>query len=158
MYAHPDVEKDPSSAGRQMNCHFSVRVIDEDGNWLDQTQQKNTFSDISTTGGQMARILGLGLASKLYRENPNLSYLKYFSNGGNEVVFCSIGNASTSEGVFFEVVNAVGVKQIPVVISIWDDGYGISVPNEVQTTKGDISEILKGFQKKMDPMVLKYLK
>lgn len=147
LYAHPDVEHDPSSAGRQMNCHFSVRVIDEDGNWLDQTKQKNTFSDISTTGGQMARILGLGLASKLYRENPNLSYLKYFSNEGNEVIFCSIGNASTSEGVFFEVVNAVGVKQIPVVISIWDDGYGISVPNEVQTTKGDISEVLKGFQK-----------
>ncbi|UIR54562.1 thiamine pyrophosphate-dependent enzyme [Sphingobacterium sp. SRCM116780] len=147
LYAHPDVEHDPSSAGRQMNCHFSVRVIDEDGNWLDQTKQKNTFSDVSTTGGQMARILGLGLASKLYRENANLSYLKYFSNGGNEVVFCSIGNASTSEGVFFEVVNAVGVKQIPVVISVWDDGYGISVPNEVQTTKGSISEVLKGFQK-----------
>ncbi|AIM37906.1 transketolase [Sphingobacterium sp. ML3W] len=147
LYAHPDVEHDPSSAGRQMNCHFSVRVIDKDGNWIDQTKQKNTFSDISTTGGQMARILGLGLASKLYRENPNLSYLKYFSDEGNEVVFCSVGNASTSEGVFFEVVNAAGVKQIPVVISIWDDGYGISVPNEVQTTKGDVSEILKGFQK-----------
>ncbi|MDH5826046.1 thiamine pyrophosphate-dependent enzyme [Sphingobacterium sp. SG20118] len=147
LYAHPDVEHDPSSAGRQMNCHFSVRVIDKDGNWIDQTKQKNTFSDISTTGGQMARILGLGLASKLYRENPNLSYLKYFSDEGNEVIFCSVGNAATSEGVFFEVVNAAGVKQIPVVISIWDDGYGISVPNEVQTTKGDISEILKGFQK-----------
>ncbi|WP_312340215.1 thiamine pyrophosphate-dependent enzyme [Sphingobacterium sp.] len=147
LYAHPDVEADPSSAGRQMNCHFSTRVVDDQGNWLDQTVQKNSFSDISTTGGQMARLLGLGLASKLYKQNRNLDYLSYFSNKGNEVAFCTIGNAATSEGVFFEVINAVGVHQIPTVISIWDDGYGISVPNEIQTTKGDISEILKGFQK-----------
>jgi TPP-dependent pyruvate/acetoin dehydrogenase alpha subunit len=99
---------------------------------------ENSFSDISTTGGQMARLLGLGLASKLYKQNRNLDYLSYFSNKGNEVAFCTIGNAAT-EGVFFEVINAVGVHQIPTVISIWDDGYGISVPNEIQTTKGDIS-------------------
>lgn len=147
LYAHPDVEADPSSAGRQMNCHFSTRVVDDQGNWLDQMVQKNSFSDISTTGGQMARLLGLGLASKLYKQNRNLDYLSYFSNKGNEVAFCTIGNAATSEGVFFEVINAVGVHQIPTVISIWDDGYGISVPNEIQTTKGDISEVLKGFQK-----------
>lgn len=147
LYAHPDVEADPSSAGRQMNCHFSTRVVDDQGNWLNQMAQKNSFSDISTTGGQMARLLGLGLASKLYKQNRNLDYLSYFSNKGNEVAFCSIGNAATSEGVFFEVINAVGVHQIPTVISIWDDGYGISVPNEIQTTKGDISEVLRGFQK-----------
>lgn len=146
LYAHPNVEADTSSAGRQMVAHFSTSLVDDQGNWKNQTLQKNSFSDISTTGGQMARSLGLGLASKLYRENKDLSYLKYFSNQGSEVVFCNVGNASTSEGVFWETVNAVGVKQIPVVISIWDDGYGISVPNEVQTTKADISEALKGFQ------------
>src|SRR5690606_28444373 len=97
--------------------------------------------------GQMARTMGLGLASKLYRENRDLDYLAYFSNRGNEVVFCSVGNASTSEGVFWETVNAAAVKQVPVIISIWDDGYGISVPNDVQTTKADISEVLKGFQR-----------
>src|SRR5690606_36896914 len=113
--------------------HFSTQLLDKDGNWVDQTQQKNSVSDISTTGGQMARTMGLGLASKLYRENRDLDYLAYFSNRGNEVVFCSVGNASTSEGVFWETVNAAAVKQVPVIISIWDDGYGISVPNDVQT-------------------------
>lgn len=147
LYANPDVEADISSAGRQMVSHFSTRQVDALGNWLDQTQQINSVSDISTTGGQMARSVGLGLASKLYRENPDLSYLKYFSDNGNEVVYCTVGNASTSEGVFWESVNAAGVKQIPLVISIWDDGYGISVPNEIQTTKADISEVLRGFQR-----------
>jgi len=150
LYAHPDIEADPSSGGRQMNCHFSTRLIDGEGNWFDQTAQKNSASDISTTGGQMSRIMGLGLASKLYRDNTKLTDFSKFSDAGNEVVFCSIGNAATSEGVFLETVNAAGVKQIPVIISIWDDGYGISVPNEVQTTKGDISEVLKGFQRKGD--------
>lgn len=147
LYANPDINADTSSAGRQMVSHFSTSLTDENGAWKNQTQQKNSFSDISTTGGQMARTLGLGLASKLYRNNKDLSYLKYFSNNGNEVVFCNVGNASTSEGVFWETINAAGVKQIPAVISIWDDGYGISVPNEVQTTKSDISEVLKGFQR-----------
>lgn len=147
LYATPDLKAEVSSGGRQMVGHFSTALVDEDGNWKNQTLQKNSVSDISTTGGQMARIMGLGLASKLYRHNKELSYLSYFSNRGNEVVFCTVGNASTSEGVFWETVNAVGVKQVPVVISIWDDGYGISVPNEIQTTKGDISEVLKGFQR-----------
>ena len=106
---------------------FSTPLVDSDGEWIDQTQQFNTVSDISTTGGQMARILGLALASKLYRDNPNLSHQDKFSQQGQEVVFCTIGNAATSEGVFWETVNAAGVKQLPVVISIWDDGYGISV-------------------------------
>lgn len=147
LYAHPSFDADPSSSGRQMNSHLSVPLIDENGDWLNQTTQYNTVSDISTTGGQMARIVGLGLASKIYRENKSLEYLKYFSNSGNEVVFCTVGNASTSEGVFWEAVNACGVKQIPVVISIWDDGYGISVPNEIQTTKSDVSKVLQGFQR-----------
>ncbi|TYP97199.1 pyruvate/2-oxoglutarate/acetoin dehydrogenase E1 component [Sphingobacterium allocomposti] len=147
LYANPDLEADISSGGRQMNCHFSTQLLDSDGKWVDQTAQKNSVSDISTTGGQMSRVLGLGLASKLYRQNDRLDYLTFFSNKGNEVVFCTVGNASTSEGVFWETVNAVAVKQIPVVISIWDDGYGISVPNEVQTAKADISEALRGFQR-----------
>lgn len=150
LYANPDLEADISSGGRQMNCHFSTQLLDKEGNWLNQTEQKNSASDISTTGGQMARIMGLGLASKLYKENRNLDYLTYFSRQGREVVFCTIGNASTSEGVFWETLNAAAVKQIPVVISVWDDGYGISVPNEVQTTKADISEVLKGFQREND--------
>lgn len=147
LYANPDLEADTSSGGRQMVAHFSTNLLDENGNWRNQTLQKNSFSDISTTGGQMARTMGLGLASKLYRNNKELDYLTYFSKKGNEVVFCNVGNASTSEGVFWETVNAAGVHQIPAVISIWDDGYGISVPNSIQTTKGDISEALKGFQR-----------
>lgn len=147
LYANPSLEADISSAGRQMNSHFSTQLLDREGNWFNQMEQKNSASDISTTGGQMSRIMGLGLASKLYKENRNLDYLTYFSQQGREVVFCTIGNASTSEGVFWETVNAAAVKQIPVVISVWDDGYGISVPNEMQTTKADISEALKGFQR-----------
>ncbi|RQP15062.1 MAG: transketolase [Parapedobacter sp.] len=147
LYAHPDVEADPSSAGRQMNSHFATRMLTPEGRWVDQTLMKNSASDISTTGGQMPRLLGFGLASKLYRNNPELADLNQFSNGGNEVAFGTVGNASTSEGVFLEAVNAAGVRQIPTVISVWDDGYGISVPNEIQTTKADISEVLKGFQR-----------
>lgn len=147
LYANPDLEADTSSGGRQMVAHFSTALTDENGRWKNQLQQKNSFSDISTTGGQMARTLGLGLASKMYRNNKDLSYLKYFSNNGNEVVFCNVGNASTSEGVFWETINAAGVKQIPAVFSIWDDGYGISVPNDIQTTKSDISEVMRGFQR-----------
>ena len=146
LYATPDLDIEPASGGRQMNCHFSTQLLDEDGQWLNQTERKNSSSDISTTGGQMARAVGLGLASKYYRDNESLRYLQYFSENGNEVVFCNIGNASTSEGVFWETINAIGVKQLPMVVSIWDDGYGISVPNDVQTTKSDISQVLKGFQ------------
>jgi Pyruvate/2-oxoglutarate dehydrogenase complex, dehydrogenase (E1) component, eukaryotic type, beta subunit len=147
LYAHPDVEADPSSAGRQMNSHFATRMLTPEGRWVDQTLMKNSASDISTTGGQMPRLLGFGLASKLYRNNADLAGFGQFSNGGSEVAFGTVGNASTSEGVFLEAVNAAGVRQIPTVISIWDDGYGISVPNEIQTTKADISEVLRGFQR-----------
>ena len=147
LYANPSLEADPASAGRQMNCHFSTRSLNEDGSWKDLTQMKNSSSDIAPTGGQMARLVGLAYASKLYRQNPELSYLKNFSVEGNEVAFGTIGNASTSEGVFFEAINAAGVLQIPMAVSVWDDGYGISVPAKYQTTKEDISEILKGFQR-----------
>jgi pyruvate/2-oxoglutarate/acetoin dehydrogenase E1 component/TPP-dependent pyruvate/acetoin dehydrogenase alpha subunit len=147
LYANPDVEKDPASAGRQMNCHFATRTIDENGEWYDLTQMMNCASDISTTGGHMPRLLGLAYASKLYRQNKELAYLDKFSVNGNEVAFGTIGNASTSEGLFFEAFNAAGVLQVPMAISVWDDAYGISVPAKYQTTKEDISEILKGFQR-----------
>ena len=147
LYANPSIEAEPASAGRQMNCHFATRSINDDGSWKDLTQIKNCSSDIAPTGGQMARLVGLAYASKLFRQNKKLDYLKNFSVKGNEVAFGTIGNASTSEGVFFEAVNAAGVLQIPMAISVWDDGYGISVPAKYQTTKEDISEILKGFQR-----------
>lgn len=149
LYAHADVEHDPSSAGRQMNSHFATRLVDDEGNWIDQTKSKNTVSDISPTAGQMARMLGLAQASKVYRNEDALKAKKWkkFSNGGNEVAFGTIGDASTSEGVFWETINAAGVLQIPLVISVWDDGFGISVPKKYQTTKGSISEVLSGFQR-----------
>ena len=147
LYGNTDIEFDPFSGGRQMNAHFATRILNEDGSWKSQVDQKNTSSDISTTGGQMARLVGLAWASKLYRQNPDLKYLSDFSVKGNEVAFGTIGNGSTSEGVFFEAMNAAGVLQIPMAISVWDDGYAISVPSELQTTKMDISEILKGFQR-----------
>ncbi|MSQ79838.1 MAG: transketolase [Flavobacteriaceae bacterium] len=147
LYADPSVEADPSSAGRSMNGHFGTRFLDESGNWTDLTSSKNSTSDISPTASQMSRVVGLGYASKLFRENKNLQHLTQFSNNGNEVAFATIGNASTSEGGFWEAVNAIGVLQVPVVISVWDDGYGISVPAKYQTTKENISEILKGFQR-----------
>lgn len=147
LYANTDTDADPASGGRQMNCHFASRILDEDGDWVDLTAVKNSSSDVSPTGGQMGRLVGLALASKMYRNNPALADLRKFSVEGNEVAFGTIGNASTSEGIFFEAINAAGVLQIPMAISIWDDAYGISVPAEYQTTKQDISEILKGFQR-----------
>ncbi len=147
LYANPDVEKDPASAGRQMNSHFATRSLNEDGSWKNLVDMMNCSSDISPTGAHMARLVGLAFASKLFRNNPELEHYNTLSNNGNEVGFGTIGNASTSEGVFFEAVNAAGVLQIPMAISIWDDDYGISVPAEFQTTKEDISEILKGFQR-----------
>lgn len=149
LYANTDVVAEPASAGRQMNCHFATRSLNDDGSWKDLTEIKNCSSDIAPTGGQMARLVGLAYASKLFRQNPELSYLKNFSVEGNEVAFGTIGNASTSEGVFFEAINAAGVLQVPMAISVWDDGYGISVPAKYQTTKEDISEILKGFQREV---------
>ncbi|GAA4788340.1 alpha-ketoacid dehydrogenase subunit alpha/beta [Olivibacter ginsenosidimutans] len=147
MYAHPDIQAEPASGGRMMNGHFATRELTADGHWLNQMALKNSSADISTTGGQIPRLLGLAQASKIYRQNKDLAYLTHFSNNGNEVAFGTIGNASTSEGVFFEAFNAAGVLQIPLAISVWDDGYGISVPNKYQTTKEDISEVLKGFQR-----------
>ena len=129
-----------------MNGHFATRSLDEDGNWIDLTQQYNSSSDISPTAGQMPRLLGLAQASKVYKE-VSFEGSEKFSNDGNEVAWGTIGNASTSEGLFFETINAAGVLQVPMVISIWDDEYGISVGAEYQTTKEDISEILKGFQR-----------
>jgi pyruvate/2-oxoglutarate/acetoin dehydrogenase E1 component/TPP-dependent pyruvate/acetoin dehydrogenase alpha subunit len=147
LYAHPDVDKDPASAGRQMNCHYATRYVNPDGSWVNQAETMNCAADISTTGGHMPRLLGLAYASKLYRQNKDLGYLKQFSVNGNEVAFGTIGNGSTSEGLFFETFNAAGVLQVPMAISIWDDAYAISVPARLQTTKEDISEILKGFQR-----------
>lgn len=147
LYAHTDVNAEPSSAGRSMNGHFGTRLLNEDGSWKSQTKHKNSSSDISPTGGQMPRLLGLAYASKLYRQNPALHEFQDFSILGNEVAFGTIGNASTSEGHFFEAINAAGVLQVPMAISVWDDGYGISVGAEYQTTKQNISEILKGFQR-----------
>src|ERR1700743_1824398 len=147
LYANPDIEKDPASAGRQMNCHYATRYIDADGNWINQAESKNCSADISTTGGHMPRLLGLAYASKLYRQNPELHQQTNFSITGNEVAFGTIGNGSTSEGIFFEAFNAAGVLQVPMAISVWDDAYAISVPARLQTTKEDISEILRGFQR-----------
>lgn len=143
LYA--DTENDTFSGGRQMNAHFATRTIDKEGNWLELKSLKNIAADHSSTGGQMARAVGLSLASKKYRETKELHDTP-FSNNGDEICFCTIGDASTSEGVFWESVNAVGVQQIPLAISIWDDGYGISVPIEYQTTKGSISVLLEGFR------------
>jgi pyruvate/2-oxoglutarate/acetoin dehydrogenase E1 component/TPP-dependent pyruvate/acetoin dehydrogenase alpha subunit len=147
LYANPDIEKEPASGGRQMNCHYATRFLDTDGNWINQVETMNCASDISTTAGAIPRLLGLAYASKLYRQNKELSYLDNFSVNGNEVAFGTIGNGSTSEGAFFETFNAAGVLQVPMAISIWDDAYAISVPASLQTTKEDISEILKGFQR-----------
>ncbi|WP_426491148.1 thiamine pyrophosphate-dependent enzyme [Hymenobacter sp. 102] len=147
LYAHADVEAEPSTAGRAMNGHFGTRHLDEDGNFRNLAESKNSSADISPTGGQMPRLVGLAYASKLYRQNPELHQFSQFSVNGNEVAFGTIGNASTSEGMFFEAINAAGVLQIPLLISVWDDHYGISVPAEYQTTKQSISEILKGFQR-----------
>jgi len=146
IYAHADIEADPTSAGRQMGGHFATHSLDEEGNWKDLLKQKNSSSDISCTAGQMPRLLGLAQASKVYRELPNAES-KGFSNHGNEVAWGTIGNASTSEGHFFETLNAAGVMQVPMVISVWDDEYGISVPKEYHTTKESISEVMKGFQR-----------
>src|SRR5688572_21249732 len=147
LYAHTDVEAEPSTAGRCMNGHFGTRSLDADGNWKNLTQSKNSSSDISPTASQMPRLVGLAYASKLYRQNQDLKGLEQFSINGNEVAFGTIGNASSSEGMFFEAINAGGVLQIPMLVSVWDDNYGISVPAEYQTTKGSISEILAGFQR-----------
>ena len=147
LYADPDVRNEPFSAGRQMVSHFSTRNVDENGNWLDLANRKNVSADIAPTAGQMPRAVGLALASKSFRNIQQLWNQHHLSHNGNEVCFCTIGDASTSEGHFWESINAAGVMQIPLAVFIWDDGYGISVPNKYQTTKGSISNALQGFQK-----------
>jgi pyruvate/2-oxoglutarate/acetoin dehydrogenase E1 component/TPP-dependent pyruvate/acetoin dehydrogenase alpha subunit len=148
LYATPDVELEPSSAGRCMNGHFATRLLEADGTWKDLTMSKNSSADISPTGGQMPRLLGLALASKVYRQLPELAKrMNKFTKGGTEVAFGTIGDASTSEGLFFETINAAGVMQVPMAVSVWDDGYGISVPAKYQTTKQNIAEVLSGFAK-----------
>ncbi|MCX6160149.1 MAG: thiamine pyrophosphate-dependent enzyme [Ignavibacteriae bacterium] len=145
LYGDTDVLKEHACGGRSMNNHFATRLLDNNGKWKNLTEMKNTSSDIAPTAAQMPRLLGLAYASKLYRHNPGLAHLKEFSVNGNEVAFGTIGNASTAEGPFFETVNAAGVLMVPLAISIWDDGFGISVPNIYQMTKSNISEILGGF-------------
>ncbi len=145
LYAHTDVEAEPASAGRLMNGHFATRFLHEDGSWKNLTEEKHSTSDISPTAGQMGRALGIAYASKLFRENEALHGLTSFSKKGNEVSFVTIGNASASEGHFWETINAAGVLQVPLAVSVWDDGYGISVPASYQTTKENIGEILSGF-------------
>lgn len=147
LYASPSLEEDPHSGGRQMNNHFATRNLHPDGSWKSLMQQKNSAADNSPTASQMIRALGLAMASKKYRELARKIGENNFSNNGNEICFATIGDASTSEGLFWEVVNAGGVLQVPLIISVWDDGYGISVPKELQTTKGSISQVLKGFQR-----------
>ena len=147
LYANPDLDEEPSTAGRMMNGHYGTRFLDDDGDWKDLTAAPQSSSDISPTAGQMVRALGLAFASKMYRNVSELQKgFEKFTKKGNEVVFCTIGDASTSEGLFWESVNAAGVLQVPLAIFVWDDGYGISVPRKYQTTKNSISEALAGMQ------------
>lgn len=147
LYANPSLEEDPHSGGRQMNNHFATRNLHPDGTWKSIKNQKNSAADNSPTASQMIRALGLAMASKKYRELNAQIGENSFSNNGNEICFATIGDASTSEGIFWEVINAAGVLQVPLVVSVWDDGYGISVPKKYQTTKESISQVLKGFQR-----------
>ncbi|HEY4717741.1 MAG TPA: thiamine pyrophosphate-dependent enzyme, partial [Anaerolineales bacterium] len=146
LYAHADLKAEPATGGRAMNAHFATRLLKADGTWKNLADQYNTTSDLSPTGSQMPRLVGLGYASKLYRELKELKEFAQFSHNGNEVAFGTVGNASCAEGMFWEAVNAIGVLQAPVVLSVWDDDYGISVPNELQLT-ADLSRLLSGFQR-----------
>jgi pyruvate/2-oxoglutarate/acetoin dehydrogenase E1 component/TPP-dependent pyruvate/acetoin dehydrogenase alpha subunit len=150
LYAHTDLEHEPATAGRTMNAHFATRSLDENGAWKNLTSMKNSSADISPTAAQMPRLVGLAYASRLYRELEGLKEMTQFSVKGNEVAFGTIGNGSCAEGVFWEAVNAIGVLKSPAVISIWDDGYGISVPNKYQMTKENMYELLRGFQRGKD--------
>jgi pyruvate/2-oxoglutarate/acetoin dehydrogenase E1 component/TPP-dependent pyruvate/acetoin dehydrogenase alpha subunit len=152
LYADPDPEREPSSAGRQMNAHFATPLVAPDGTWLDPLARYNSAADLSPTASQMPKLVGLAYASRLYREIPELRGFGSFSENGDEIAFGIIGNASCAEGMFWEAVNAIGVLRAPALISIWDDEYGISVPNELQVTKGDLSELLRGFRR--DPEAL----
>ena len=158
LYGHTDIEQEPMSAGRQMGGHFVTHSLNEDGTWKNLTKQKNSSADISPTAAQMPRLLGLAQASKIYREVSGIKISDNFSNNGNEIAWGTIGNASTTEGVFFETINAAGVLQVPLVLSVWDDEYGISVHAKYQTTKESISEILKGYQREEDSNGFEILK
>ena len=147
LYGDTDLKRNPGNAGRSFNNHFSTRFLDEKGNWKSQIDVPNTAADLSPTAGQMPRLIGLAYASKLYRNLPELKNNKLFSKNGNEVAFGTIGDASTAEGHFFETINAAAVLQIPLAMSVWDDGYGISVTKDLQIVKSSISEALKGFEK-----------
>ena len=150
LYGHTDLELEPSSGGRQMSGHYASRTLNDDGTWKNLMEMKNSSADVSCTASQMPRLLGLAQASKIYRKNKSLEDWNSFSNNGNEVAFGTIGDSSTSEGLFFETINAAGVLQVPMIMSVWDDGYGISVPSKYQTTKESISEVLNGFQRDED--------
>jgi pyruvate/2-oxoglutarate/acetoin dehydrogenase E1 component/TPP-dependent pyruvate/acetoin dehydrogenase alpha subunit len=158
LYGNTNIEQEPMSAGRQMGGHFATHSLNEDGSWKDLTKQKNSSADISPTAGQMPRLLGLAQASKIYRKVSGITKKSNFSVDGNEVAWGTIGNASTSEGLFFETINAAGVLQVPLIISVWDDDYGISVHAKHQTTKENISEILKGYQKENNTNGIEILK
>ncbi|MET0636827.1 MAG: thiamine pyrophosphate-dependent enzyme [Chitinophagaceae bacterium] len=147
LYADPDIKNDPNNAGRQMVSHFCTPITDANGEWLDLANRRNTASDMAPTASQVPRSLGLAFASRLFRQVDELKGLKNLSHNGNEVCFCTIGDASTSEGHFWETMNAAGVLQVPLAVFVWDDGYGISVPKKYQTTKGSISDALSGFRK-----------
>jgi 2-oxoisovalerate dehydrogenase E1 component len=147
LYAHTDVANEPASGGRQMGGHYATRFLNEDGSWKEVAKLKNSSADISPTAGQMPRLVGLAQASKVFKHNPDLKSWTNFSNGGQEVAFGTIGDASTSEGLFWESMNASAVLGVPMCMSVWDDGWGISVPKKFQTVKESISEALKGFEK-----------
>jgi TPP-dependent pyruvate/acetoin dehydrogenase alpha subunit len=150
LYAHADNQADPASGGRSMGGHFGTRLLDDHGKWTSHMARPNSSIDVSPTGEQMPRLVGLGYASRLYRELESLHHLTDFSRQGNEVAFGTIGNASCAEGLFWESLNAIGVLQAPVIVSIWDDGYGISVPNELQVLGGNLTELLQGFRRRDD--------
>jgi len=147
LYAHADVEADPATAGRAMNAHFATRSLEQDGSWRNLMAIHNSSADVSPTASQMPRLVGLAYASRLYRHLDELKTFTQFSQNGDEIAFGTIGNASTAEGMFWEALNAIGVLQAPAIITIYDDGYGISVPNEYQITKQNLSVLLKGFQR-----------
>ncbi|MEK7199335.1 MAG: thiamine pyrophosphate-dependent dehydrogenase E1 component subunit alpha, partial [Bacteroidota bacterium] len=147
LYADPDIKNEPFSAGRQMDAHFATRFVDENGNWLDLANRKNISSDMAPTASQMPRAVGLAYASKCFRQSKHAAGFESLSHNGNEICFCTIGDASTTEGHFWEAINAAGVLQIPLAVFVWDDGYGISVPKNIQTTKGSISDAMRGLEK-----------
>src|SRR5512140_1758218 len=147
LYAHADLQAEPNTQGRGMNAHFASRTLNPDGSWASQTDRYNTSADVSPTGTQMPRSVGLAYASVLYRKLDELKKFKQFSHDGDEVTFATIGNASTAEGMFWESINAIGVLQAPAVVTVYDDGYGISVPNQFQMVKENIYTILQGFQR-----------